>query len=169
MATNFPTSVDVLTNPVSNDSLNSPSHSAQHANANDAIEAIESYLINKTNGSAVYTANATLGTSYATYITINLTSLARPMLITWSAVFSNQNSGASRSTSFKVAMDGTTVGTEFLNIHSPYVAGIGTPTTTGGSFIVTPASGARVFTLQALASSGAAVALPYATMTIVEL
>jgi hypothetical protein len=45
MATNFPTSVDVLTNPVSNDSLNSPSHSAQHANANDAIEAIETYLL----------------------------------------------------------------------------------------------------------------------------
>ncbi len=46
MATNFPTSVDVLTNPVSNDSLNSPSHSAQHSNANDAIEAIEGYLLN---------------------------------------------------------------------------------------------------------------------------
>jgi hypothetical protein len=44
MATNFPTSVDALTNPVSNDSLNSPSHSAQHANANDAIEAIETYM-----------------------------------------------------------------------------------------------------------------------------
>jgi hypothetical protein len=46
MATNFPTSVDALTNPVSNDSLNSPSHSAQHANANDAIEAVEDYLLN---------------------------------------------------------------------------------------------------------------------------
>lgn len=45
MPTNFPTSVDVLTNPVSNDSLNSPSHSTQHANANDAIEAIEGYLL----------------------------------------------------------------------------------------------------------------------------
>lgn len=45
MATNFPTSVDVLTNPVSNDSLNSPSHSAQHTNANDAIEAIEAAII----------------------------------------------------------------------------------------------------------------------------
>jgi len=45
MPTNFPTSVDVLTNPVSNDSLNSPSHSAQHANANDAIEAIETVLV----------------------------------------------------------------------------------------------------------------------------
>jgi len=45
MATNFPTSVDSLVNPVSNDSLNSPSHSAQHANANDAIEAIETSLL----------------------------------------------------------------------------------------------------------------------------
>ena len=44
MATNYPTSLDTLTNPVSNDSLNSPSHSAQHANANDAIEAIEAKL-----------------------------------------------------------------------------------------------------------------------------
>jgi len=45
MPTNFPTSVDALTNPISNDSLNSPSHSLQHANANDAIEAIEGYLL----------------------------------------------------------------------------------------------------------------------------
>lgn len=44
MATNFPTSVDVLTNPTANDSLNAPSHSLQHTNANDAIEAIETKL-----------------------------------------------------------------------------------------------------------------------------
>lgn len=41
MATNFPTSLDSLTNPTSGDSLNSPSHSTQHANANDAIEALQ--------------------------------------------------------------------------------------------------------------------------------
>jgi len=41
MATNFPTTLDTLTNPLSTDALNSPSHSAQHANANDAIEALE--------------------------------------------------------------------------------------------------------------------------------
>jgi len=41
MATNFPASLDSLTNPTSSDSLNSPSHSAQHANANDAIEALQ--------------------------------------------------------------------------------------------------------------------------------
>jgi len=48
MPTNFPTSVDNFTNPTANDSLNLPSHSTQHANANDAIEAIESYLLNGT-------------------------------------------------------------------------------------------------------------------------
>jgi hypothetical protein len=44
MATNFPTSLDNFTNPTANDSLNIPSHSLQHANANDAIEAIEAKL-----------------------------------------------------------------------------------------------------------------------------
>jgi hypothetical protein len=46
MPTNFPTSVDNFTNPTANDSLNLPSHSTQHANANDAIEAVENYLLN---------------------------------------------------------------------------------------------------------------------------
>jgi len=45
MPTNFPTSVDNFTNPTANDSLNLPSHSTQHANANDAIEAVESYVL----------------------------------------------------------------------------------------------------------------------------
>lgn len=41
MATNYPNSLDTLTNPNGTDSLSSPSHSQQHANANDAIEALE--------------------------------------------------------------------------------------------------------------------------------
>lgn len=41
MATNFPTSLDSLTNPTSSDTLDSPSHSGQHANLNDAVEALE--------------------------------------------------------------------------------------------------------------------------------
>jgi len=44
MPTNYPTSLDNFTNPTANDSLNLPSHSTQHANANDAIEAIEAKL-----------------------------------------------------------------------------------------------------------------------------
>jgi hypothetical protein len=41
MATNFPNSVDSLVNPNASDPLSSPSHSQQHANLNDAVEAIE--------------------------------------------------------------------------------------------------------------------------------
>ena len=41
MATTFPASLDSLGNPSSGDTLNAPSHSTQHANANDAIEVLE--------------------------------------------------------------------------------------------------------------------------------
>lgn len=41
MATNFPTSLDSLTNPISTDTLDSPDHAAQHQDINDAVEALE--------------------------------------------------------------------------------------------------------------------------------
>jgi len=44
MAINFPTSLDNFTNPTSGNTLDSPSHSQQHSDANDAIEAIEAKL-----------------------------------------------------------------------------------------------------------------------------
>ena len=43
-ATNFPTSLDALTNPAGTDSVATVSHSGQHSNANDAIEALEAKL-----------------------------------------------------------------------------------------------------------------------------
>jgi len=55
MSTNFPTSLDSLTNPTSGDSLNSPSHADQHTNANDAIEALEAKV--GINSSAVTTSH----------------------------------------------------------------------------------------------------------------
>lgn len=47
MATSFPGAVDAFTNPTSSDNLNSAGvlHADQHANANDAIEAIEAAMI----------------------------------------------------------------------------------------------------------------------------
>lgn len=51
MATNYPGALDSLTNPAAGDALTSPSHSAQHANANDAIEAIETELGTTPSGS----------------------------------------------------------------------------------------------------------------------
>ncbi len=44
MTTSYPGGLDALTNPATGDPLSSPSHAGQHANANDAIEAIEAEL-----------------------------------------------------------------------------------------------------------------------------
>jgi hypothetical protein len=41
MAITYPTTLDVFTNPVASDLLTSPDHATQHANINDAVEALE--------------------------------------------------------------------------------------------------------------------------------
>ncbi len=41
MATNYPTDLDTFDNPSASDKLDSPSHSKQHADVNDAVEALE--------------------------------------------------------------------------------------------------------------------------------
>ena len=41
MATNFPASLDALTNPTGSDTLASPDHAGQHTDSNDAIEALQ--------------------------------------------------------------------------------------------------------------------------------
>ena len=55
MATNFPASLDSLSNPSPNNTLDSPSHSTHHANLNDAIEALEAKV--GVDGSAVATSH----------------------------------------------------------------------------------------------------------------
>jgi hypothetical protein len=50
VSTNFPAGLDSFTNPTPTDPQSSPSHSAQHANANDAIVALQSKI--GTDGSA---------------------------------------------------------------------------------------------------------------------
>lgn len=52
MVTSYPSGLDSLTNPSGTSLVTSPDHAAQHANANDAIEAIESTL-GTTAGTAV--------------------------------------------------------------------------------------------------------------------
>ena len=80
MATNFPTSLDALTNPSGTDSMSSPSHAGQHTDANDAIEALQAKV--GVDGSAVTTSheyrinsieelntNAQTGTTYTLALT----------------------------------------------------------------------------------------------------
>jgi len=53
MTTDFPTSLDTLTNPTTTDTLTTVPHADQHANANDAIEALQAKV--GVDGSAVAT------------------------------------------------------------------------------------------------------------------
>lgn len=53
MTTNFPAGLDALSNPTDSDELDSPNHASQHADANDAVEALEAKV--GVNGSAVTT------------------------------------------------------------------------------------------------------------------
>jgi len=51
MATNFPGSLDAFTNPSSSDTLDNPPHDQQHADVNDAVEALQAKV--GVDGSAV--------------------------------------------------------------------------------------------------------------------
>lgn len=73
MPTSFPGSLDNFTNPTATDAPTSPDHAAQHANANDAIEAIET-AIGVKYGARVHanrTTVQTITTGTNTAITLN--------------------------------------------------------------------------------------------------
>jgi len=55
MATSFPSGLDSFTNPTAVDTLDSPPHDTQHADANDAIEALQAKV--GVNSSAVATSH----------------------------------------------------------------------------------------------------------------
>jgi hypothetical protein len=68
MASTFPGAIDSFTDPLSGSALNSPSHSAQHADLNDAVEKVETYMglvkvipTGATNGTVGATGTVTIG------------------------------------------------------------------------------------------------------------
>lgn len=79
MATNFPGSLDSFTNPTSGSTLDSPSHAGQHANINDAMEAVQAKLGTGAGTIGTWTAftpswtSLTVGngTQVAHYLTVN--------------------------------------------------------------------------------------------------
>lgn len=54
MTTNFPNSADSFVNPQPTDPVDSPSHATQHQNANDAIEAMQNYILQNTPSAGTY-------------------------------------------------------------------------------------------------------------------
>src|SRR5665213_1555572 len=63
MATTFPTSIDSFTNPVAGNPMTSPDHATQHANANLAIEAIETFVGTTSARTATATPDLTVAAS----------------------------------------------------------------------------------------------------------
>jgi hypothetical protein len=75
MASTFPGAIDSFTDPLSNSPLNSPSHSAQHADLNDAAEKIETYMglvkvipSGATNGTVGATGTVTIGNAVSSVV-----------------------------------------------------------------------------------------------------
>lgn len=67
MASTFPTSLDTFTNPISTSLLTSPSHAQQHADINDAVEALETKVAIGNHSLGKYT---TITPTFPTGITI---------------------------------------------------------------------------------------------------
>jgi hypothetical protein len=110
MPTNFPTSVDNFTNPTANDSLNLPSHSTQHANANDAIEAVEDYLLTGLGKNGlVHISTAT----YTSTTTINIDNVFSSTYDNYYITFETTASSAAANLFLNLRAGGATTSTNF--------------------------------------------------------
>lgn len=107
-ATNFPTSLDALTNPASTDSVATVSHSGQHSNANDALEALEAKLGIGASTPVVNTVFVGTGTGSSGYSTFATTTSL------WSTnLFANGSTTLQATT-----MGSTTARTNFLTSNA---------------------------------------------------
>ena len=127
MATSFPTGLDALTNPISTNTLASPSHAGQHTNANDAIEALQAKV--GVNGSAVATSIDNILTTKAPLASPALT--GTPSAPTAAA--------ATNTTQIATTAFVTTADNLKANLASPTFTG--TPTLPTGTIATTQTAG----------------------------
>lgn len=69
--TTFPTTIDTLTNPLASDKVSIVSHSSQHGNLNDAVEALETKLYD--GASPTFAGTIITGTGYAKKVYADIT------------------------------------------------------------------------------------------------
>ena len=131
MATNFPTSLDALTNPTSSDSLSSPSHSAQHANVNDAVEALQAKV--GVDGSAV--------TSSLDYKVASGVGVSFPFRIAAGNVYGG---AASTTVTYPAGRFTVTPIPIFVNIDSTYIPSGSSFTSSGFTYINSVAGNATL-------------------------
>jgi len=120
MATSFPSGLDALTNPTSSDGLNSPDHAGQHADANDAIEALEAKV--GVNGSAVATSLDYKLSNLGTYTSYTPT-FASGVTVgngTWVASYSVVNKIIFWQGTFTLGSTSSITGAVTMNLPSGY-------------------------------------------------
>jgi hypothetical protein len=141
MPTNYPTSLDNFTNPTANDSLNLPSHSTQHANANDAIEAIEAKLgVGNADKVGRYLVSSSTFSSTAQLIVDNCFSAAYD---NYEIIFFVTSKGTTGQLSLQLRSGGSTIGGVAYRQQSQRSYGTtidSYPYSSGTSLFLTPAA-----------------------------
>jgi hypothetical protein len=134
MATSYPTSLDNFTNPTGSDTLDSATvpHATQHANANDAIEAIEAELGTNPKGTSA-TVKARLDTLDTT-----VSGKANTASPTFTGTPLSTTAAADTNTT-QIATTAFVVGQGYAKLAGPTFTG--TPTLPTGTIAVTQTAG----------------------------
>lgn len=133
MASTFPGAIDSFTDPLSNSPLNSPSHSAQHADLNDAVEKVETYMglikvipTGATNGTVGSTGTVTIGNAVSS---VTVSGAFSSLYNHYRIVIANM--GVSISNQFRMTFGATVTG---------YYYGVPLSTMSGGAYTYNSAS-----------------------------
>lgn len=110
-----------------------------------------------------------LTTTYQSYITVSMTCTGRPVVVAFSAIHANMNSGANREVSLRAQLDGVTVGYELGGLFSVLLSGAAAATSDGATFIITPSAGTRSFTFQARANNNSSCAVYAGQLSVFEI
>lgn len=125
MTTNYPTSIDTFVNPTSNDSLNSPSHSQQHTNLNDAMVAVQTKLgYGNANHVGIDLINTTTFTSTTT---INFNNVFTATYNGYLIIFSNFLAASATDVNIQMRSGSTNTGGtaySYSRIYGNYSSGV---------------------------------------------
>lgn len=120
-----------------------------------------------TTGAGVMTTPS--GTAEVNCLGVSLTGTGRPVLVNWSLVANNSNSGANRSAGARIRLDGGTIIGIERTVDLLLWSGGTDRHQIAGTGIVTPSAGAHTYGMYVDSSAGSAVDFRDGEITVVEL
>lgn len=127
MASNYPTSIDSFTDPLTNSPLNNPSHAGQHQDLNDAVEKLETKLgigsspASAASNKAVLVANGSGSTSWSTDLETRVAAL-EAYGFTWTSYTPTISGGTSAVGNGTLDFIYTTVN-DIVNLYGKFTLG----------------------------------------------